>query len=969
MTKPDLYPRRLDRLFRLILLLITAATAVAHPLCLPEQSLQRVFLRLEDPTLFAQIRPWIDCGFSPLVLKEAALVTLSLLALFVFTWMKIRGQLLGIERSALGRGSWRELLQRPQVWAGLWLIYSAGTILTKSPTFEQSLATWITMTAGVMAGLLLVSLPPGRNFVRNFILLVVGCGTLIAAVALLQHLGRAGWLPEFADPRNRMSSLIGHNTGMSAWLMFPLSYALYIALGNRRWWGRGAAWLLVALFVVVIVAAESRAIWVLAGGILLFLPWKMGRALGRRTPWKGIAAAAGVIAAVVLALSVAPSTNPLARLPVSLQERVTGHILNADQLRRETRLRILVVSAAELIPAAPLTGSGFGSFAWVYPKAQGEYFLTHPESRLGTTTKRTDLAHNDYLQILVETGIVGLALVLAAAGFLLRRVWRVRARLGDPREQALWWALTLPALCVMAHATVDFPFHVAPIAVLTLFSLILTLKIDDHSPSMDEAGRPDMLPLAGAASTAFRWTPRRATAVGFAACVVLFSWMPWFWSVAAGKVLVSDIYFNAGRTYLADFYQSKGQTLQRKFTLLERARQQFRQAVVTNVFNGEAYEGQATAYVNRAALAMQAVQQHGDAMPTTKTLSLKLMAERDSRAAESVINNQLASGGLRYHFTYYLMGRACRVLWELEKGEVAPDDSEAYTSAVLALKTAVEFNPADAVALREYADVLAENPNTSAAALQVLTQLFKIDPHSARELLVLPAVEMAAEGELATAKAMLDPVMARYPQEPAVLWGQAWLAYFEAVWPPEALDEVSRADEYQAWRRDHLKGARPALEALPETEPYGSDKRRLTMLFAAAEGDLPAAHAAAKSRLAALPEDGEALAVYNWTQQKLYGGGMVSSTNTNYLRASAELAAAFMDPREQSLLWTVQVYAHGDRLTLGQARRVARLCVANGWWEALRKGLPGILKDYPGDPVLREIAGRAGVETVPGDAF
>lgn len=968
MLKPDLYPRRLDRLFRLIILLLVAATALLHPLCLPEDTLERAYTWLANPTAFAQIRPWIDCGFSPLVLKEAALLSLSLLGLFVFTWMKIRGQLLGTERSALGRWTARELLQRPQVWAGLWLIYSAVTILWKSPTFEQSLASWITMAAGLIAGLMMLSLPASRAYVRNFLFVVVACGALIAVAALLQHLDKARWLPQFDDPRNRMSSLIGHNTGMSSWLMFPLSYCVYFALGNRWRWARTAAWLLVALFSVVIVAAESRAIWVLGLVLLLFLPWKIGAALGRRLRWKGIAAAATAAVAVVLALSLSPGKNPLARLPVSLSERVTGHIFNADQLRRETRLRILVVSAAELLPAAPLTGSGFGTFAWVYPKAQGEYFQSHPDSRLGTTTKRTDLAHNDYLQILVETGLVGLGLGLAGGWFFLRKVWRAKTRLAAPHDRALWWALTAPAFCVMTQAFVDFPFHVAPIAVLTLFSLILSLKIQPGSESA-EASDGMVADVPRAAATAVQWTPHRATAAGFVVCVVLFSWVPWFWSAAAGKQMVSDIYFNAGRTQLAQFYQSKGQTLQAKFTLLERARQQFRQAVVTNVFNGEAYEGQATAYVNRAALAMQALQQKGDAMPTTKSLSLKLMAQRDSRSAESVINNQLASGGLRYHFTYYLLGRACRILWELEKDEVAPADSVAYTSSVLALKTAVGFNPADAVALREYADVLSENPKTAAAGLQVLTRLFKIDPHSARELLVLPAVELAAEGEVATAKAMLDPIIAQYPKEPAVLWGQAWVAYFDAVWPPEALDDVARAEEYRAWRREHLEPARAALEALPEAQPYGADKQRLTMLFAAAAGDLAEAHAAAKARLAAWPQDGEALAVYNWTQQKLYGGGMVSSTNTNYLRASAELAANFMDPREQSLLWTVQVYAHGDRLTLGQARRVARLCVANGWWEALRKGLPGILKDYPGDPILRDIAVKADVGVSAGDAF
>src|SRR5690606_13580560 len=121
------------------------------------------------------------------------------------------------------------------------------------------------------------------------------------------------------------------------------------------------------------------------------------------------------------------------------------------------------------------------------------------------------------------------------------------------------------------------------------------------------------------------------------------------------------------------FYDDAGENTGLDFMRLDRARRAFREAVVTNVFNGEAYEGQATAYVNRAALGLQEILAEPE--ESTRTLAMRTMVERDSMAAIAVLNNQVASGGLRYHFTWYLLGRAWRMQWELEKEQVAPKDS------------------------------------------------------------------------------------------------------------------------------------------------------------------------------------------------------------------------------------------------------------------------------------------------------
>lgn len=335
---------------------------------------------------------------------------------------------------------------------------------------------------------------------------------------------------------------------------------------------------------------------------------------------------------------------------------------------------------------------------------------------------------------------------------------------------------------------------------------------------------------------------------------------------------------------------------------------------------------------------------------------LRAQIERDSLAAITVIDNQMASGGLRYHFTYYLLGRAWRVQWELEKDEVAAEDSRAYKEAIAALRTAVEFNSADANSLRELSDMLAQSTRTVGESHETLSRLFEIDPYSSRELIVLPAIGLAEEGDILAAEASLVSLFESHPEVPAAHAARAWLAFYRAVWPPREIDNMDREEEYLGWRREHLDGGRASIAALPDSPPYDEDKRRLELLYAAAAGDLELAGKLAGVRLEEVPDDPEALVIQAWVHRERFGGGLPAKESLDYLRLSAIYSVYFMGQRQQGLVWAGELNAKGGKLTIGQARRLASFCAANNLWSVLAKALPGIREDYPGDPVLEDIA-------------
>ncbi len=111
----------------------------------------------------------------------------------------------------------------------------------------------------------------------------------------------------------------------------------------------------------------------------------------------------------------------------------------------------------------PLVGVGLGGFGDVYPNYR----------RTFRSDKEDIKAHNDYLQALVETGIVGLVILLFAVWAVL---WpAVRAIIQSSAQRSVWLLMGLVAgwVAMLAHSFVDFNLAIPANALL--FSVLAGL--------------------------------------------------------------------------------------------------------------------------------------------------------------------------------------------------------------------------------------------------------------------------------------------------------------------------------------------------------------------------------------------------------------------------------------------------------------------------------------------------------------
>lgn len=325
-------------------------------------------------------------------------------------------------------------------------------------------ATVLSLLAGLpLAALFVLGLLASHDAVRTLVRVIVLAAAAQAVFGLLQvgggrelyfgaqAYGRA--IGSFANP-NHFASALAMALPLAIFLLREALARPRRGGGPRRRFGMGADlrhtlsvtfWAVVLLFLLsALVASASRAgivaALLVAGLSLMLIPVAEG---ARRLRWWRAALAAGVLAVVLIAVGTE-----------GLLSRFDGGV------QQDARWQIFAASARAAWTYFPW-GSGLGTFAGAFAPFQSP-----------TLTHFVDFAHNDYLQLAVESGLpflllAGLALTLAASS--VRRLLR---RLRD--DMASPWAVlqascALGLLAVLLHSLVDFNLRIPANAMVAAF--------------------------------------------------------------------------------------------------------------------------------------------------------------------------------------------------------------------------------------------------------------------------------------------------------------------------------------------------------------------------------------------------------------------------------------------------------------------------------------------------------------------
>lgn len=255
-------------------------------------------------------------------------------------------------------------------------------------------------------------------------------GVLIAVIVVLQALGLdpfTAFGPAAPGARLARYGTLG-NPDFVASVLLPLAVLCGPRPGPERW-TTGAP---VRLLLISVALALTQSLAVALGAGVAVLAWMIHRHSHSPHPHGG-----GARLAVAAALL-------LAALPLLTRDVATT-----------TRGRAYLVSVAlPHVADAPLLGLGAGAVVTHWPAWELAYWQArcadaacveqHPDGRF---TGVQDHVHADWLEWLLEHGVVGLAALGLALGAVLRRAWR------DPDGATVFAAL----VAVLSRTLVDFP--------------------------------------------------------------------------------------------------------------------------------------------------------------------------------------------------------------------------------------------------------------------------------------------------------------------------------------------------------------------------------------------------------------------------------------------------------------------------------------------------------------------------------
>jgi O-antigen ligase len=254
-----------------------------------------------------------------------------------------------------------------------------------------------------------------------------GALTTGAALALA---ARSWRLAVRGDPVSRGKALLFGGAGLLTAVTLPLP-------GSR------AGLLLAAVLVVAFGGWAARA-W-----------WRSGGPADPRERW-ALRAVAGLTAAILVYGAIAYA--PRGAVDLQRTQREVAAVEGAESMA----LRLQVSrDTARMALARPWFGWGPGTFEIVFPVYHGAY-LRGPDGR---PTARFEFAHNDWLQLPAEVGVIGAVIFLGPAAVLAGRAWRRGD--GATRLGVLGCGL------VAVHAAIDFPFR-NPAVALTWVVLLAT---------------------------------------------------------------------------------------------------------------------------------------------------------------------------------------------------------------------------------------------------------------------------------------------------------------------------------------------------------------------------------------------------------------------------------------------------------------------------------------------------------------
>ena len=319
--------------------------------------------------------------------------------------------------------------------------------------------------------------------INSFIYLFFIISSLVSIYTIMQYYGFDPYLSDL----NSLTSTIGQKNWISNYLamIFPVLFSYFLLEKTRR---KIIYFFLLSILYVNLMICQSRGIWIsisltLIFAIYIIIKFKFYEIFNRNKKWLFLLLVTFLIITIVYS-----TENPLNKSAIMVHQRAMSTF---DEQDPSINTRLLIwKNTFDMIKDKPVLGSGIGTFKMNYLNYQSEFLRKNP-GYIKYSGKAGE-AHNEYLQMWAELGIIGLGLFIFIFYFFYKTIFNFYKSSKNIKDKTVMLGLVMGITCFLIHCLFTFPLHV-PALGITFFAIMGLTVVYMRETNLYEIGLENCL--------------------------------------------------------------------------------------------------------------------------------------------------------------------------------------------------------------------------------------------------------------------------------------------------------------------------------------------------------------------------------------------------------------------------------------------------------------------------------------------
>jgi len=323
--------------------------------------------------------------------------------------------------------------------------------VSRSPALFLGMKDFLIFCSYFLIYFLIVNNLEREDQINSFISCLFVLTAVITVYSILQYYSFDPYLGHL----NHITSTLGLKNWVSDYvaMIFPLLLFFFLiegAIGKKIIYH-----LLLALLWINLMICQTRSIWVsfvlcLFLGLYLVYKFKLFPIFRANKKWL-----LSLVIIFVLITVIYSTENPLNRAPLTVPEKAVS-ILSLQEPSIKSRF-LIWNTTFDMIKDSPILGIGLGAFELNYLKYQAGFLESYPEY-INVNVKAGE-AHNEYLQMGAELGVIGLIFFLLIILLFYKSSLNFIRKINQDRTRLIILGLVLGITSTLIHSLASFPFH------------------------------------------------------------------------------------------------------------------------------------------------------------------------------------------------------------------------------------------------------------------------------------------------------------------------------------------------------------------------------------------------------------------------------------------------------------------------------------------------------------------------------